>query len=177
VYSKASPPGDYCMDFLMYFGFVLRPLPPGEQNRICSNGILWLYFGFVYGILIDGRIITRKTRKSHRNTENIDIRLSVCCTSPAPTPNPRKLTEFTKRGQGRAAPKERPQLRRGEPFFSKENSVHPISDLGVREGGDANRRRMYSKASPSPDDPYKPTFFVKNPQKLYCYPPPPPIIV
>ena len=29
-----------------------------------------MYFGFVYGILYDGRIITRKTRKSHRNTEN-----------------------------------------------------------------------------------------------------------
>ena len=60
----------------------------------------WMYFGFVYGILFDGRIITRKTRKSHRNTENIDIRLSVCCTSPAPTRNPRKSTECTKRGQG-----------------------------------------------------------------------------
>ena len=29
-----------------------------------------MYFDFVYGILFDGRIITRKTRKSHRNTEN-----------------------------------------------------------------------------------------------------------
>jgi hypothetical protein len=32
--------------------------------------ILWMYFGFVYGIRFDDRIITRKTRKSHRNTEN-----------------------------------------------------------------------------------------------------------
>ena len=52
------------------------------------------------GILFDGRIITRKTRKSHRNTENKKNLLSVCCTSPAPTPNPRKSTEFTKRGRG-----------------------------------------------------------------------------
>ena len=53
--------------------------------------------------------VPRPTRKSHRNTENIDIRLSVCCTSPAPTPNSRKSTEFTKRGQGRADPKGQPQ--------------------------------------------------------------------
>ncbi len=32
---------------------------PGEQNRICSSGILWLYFGFVYGILFDDRIPAR----------------------------------------------------------------------------------------------------------------------
>jgi len=60
-----------------------------------------MYFDFMYGLLFDGRIITRKTRKSHRNTENIEILLSVCCTSPAPTRNQRKSTEFTKRGQGR----------------------------------------------------------------------------
>jgi len=29
-----------------------------------------MYFCFVYGILFDGCIITRKTQKSHRNTEN-----------------------------------------------------------------------------------------------------------
>jgi len=33
-----------------------------------------MYFDFVYGILFDGRIITRKTRKSHRNTENTETR-------------------------------------------------------------------------------------------------------
>jgi len=59
-----------------------------------------MYFGFKYGILFDGRIITRNTRKSHRNTENKKNRLSVCCTSPAPTRNPQKSTEFTKRGAG-----------------------------------------------------------------------------
>ena len=46
----------------------------------------WMYFGFVYGILFDGRIITRKTRKSHRNTENIKSRLdgNPVVTSPVP---------------------------------------------------------------------------------------------
>jgi len=62
----------------------------------------WMYFGFMYGILFDGRIITRKTRKSHRNTENIKNRLdgTHVVPSPAPTRNPRKSTEFTKRGTG-----------------------------------------------------------------------------
>ena len=75
---------------------------PGEQNRICSSGILWMYFDFVYGILFDGRIITRKTRKSHRNTENKKNRLdgTHVVSSPAPTRNPRKSTEYTKRGTG-----------------------------------------------------------------------------
>jgi hypothetical protein len=82
---------------------VLRPPSPGEQNRICSSGILWRYIGFVYGILFADRIITRKTRKSHRNTENKKNRLdgTHVVSSPAPTRNPRKSTEFTKRGQGR----------------------------------------------------------------------------
>ena len=29
---------------------VLRPLP-GEQTWICSGGIIWMYFNFMYGIL------------------------------------------------------------------------------------------------------------------------------
>ncbi|MFA7171785.1 MAG: hypothetical protein WC180_07395 [Candidatus Paceibacterota bacterium] len=63
----------------------------------------WMYFGFMYGILFDGRIITRKTQKSHRNTENKKNLLDWIhvVPSPAPTPNSRKSTEFTKRGQGR----------------------------------------------------------------------------
>jgi len=69
-----------------------------------------MYFDFLYGILFDGRIITRKTRKSHRNTENKKAnRGDDVYRPPAPTPNQRKSTEYTKRGQGRAAPKERPQ--------------------------------------------------------------------
>ena len=65
-----------------------------------------MYFGFVYGIHFDDRIITRKTRKSHRNTENIEIRLSGSCrlASPAPTRNPRKSTECTKWGTGVGEP-------------------------------------------------------------------------
>ena len=60
---------------------------PGEQNRICSSGILWMYFDFVYGILFDGRIITRKTRKSHRNTENKKNRLDENYVVPSPVPH------------------------------------------------------------------------------------------
>ena len=46
-----------------------------------------MYFGFMYGILFDGRIITRKTRKSHRNTENIKNRLSGSCRLSLPRPH------------------------------------------------------------------------------------------
>jgi len=60
-----------------------------------------MYFGFVYGILFDDRIITRKTRKSHRNTENKKLtEVIMYIVPPAPTRNPRKSTECTKRGQG-----------------------------------------------------------------------------
>jgi hypothetical protein len=47
----------------------------------------WMYFGFVYWILFDGRIITRKTRKSHRNTENIKSRLDGTPVLPSPVPH------------------------------------------------------------------------------------------
>ena len=66
---------------------VLRPLSHGVQNRICSSGILWMYFGFKYGILFDGRIITRKTQKSHRNTENLKNRLDETHVVPSPVPH------------------------------------------------------------------------------------------
>ena len=47
----------------------------------------WMYFGFVYWILFDGRIITRKTRKSHRNTENKKNRLDGTHVVPSPVPH------------------------------------------------------------------------------------------
>jgi len=50
-----------------------------------------MYFDFVYGILFDGRIITRKTRKSHRNTENLKNRLDGTHVVPSPVPH----TEYT----------------------------------------------------------------------------------
>ena len=31
----------------------LRTPLPGEPDRICLSGILWMYFGFVYGIRAD----------------------------------------------------------------------------------------------------------------------------
>ena len=46
-----------------------------------------MYFDFVYGILFDGRIITRKTRKSHRNTENLKNRLDGTHVVPSPVPH------------------------------------------------------------------------------------------
>ena len=46
-----------------------------------------MYFGFVYGILFDDRIITRKTRKSHRNTENKKNRLDWIHVVPSPVPH------------------------------------------------------------------------------------------
>jgi len=62
-----------------------------------------MYFDFLYGILFDGRIITRKTLKSHRNTENIKNRLDgthVMEPMSSPTRNTQNSTEFTKRGTG-----------------------------------------------------------------------------
>jgi hypothetical protein len=50
-----------------------------------------MYFGFKYGILFDGRIITRNTRKSHRNTENKKNRLDGTHIVPTPVPH----TEIT----------------------------------------------------------------------------------
>ena len=47
----------------------------------------WMYFDFVCGTLFDGRIITRKTQKSHRNTENIKNRLDETHVVPSPVPH------------------------------------------------------------------------------------------
>jgi len=44
-------------------------------------------FDFMYGILFDDGIITRKTRKSHRNTENIKNRLDGTHVVPSPVPH------------------------------------------------------------------------------------------
>jgi len=64
-----------------------------------------MYFDFVYGILFDDRIITRKTRKSHRNTENIEILLSVCCTSPVPHTESTEINGMHEKGdRGGAKP-------------------------------------------------------------------------
>jgi len=52
-----------------------------------------MYVDFLYGILFDGRIITRKTRKSHRNTENKKIRLDETYVVPSPVPHT-EPTEF-----------------------------------------------------------------------------------
>jgi len=78
-----------------------------------------MYFGFVYGILFDGRVITRKTRKSHRNTENIKNRLdgTHVVPSPAPTRNPQNSTEFTKRGRGWGEAFEYARSRLAPPFL------------------------------------------------------------
>ena len=46
-----------------------------------------MYFDFLYGILFDGRIITRKTLKSHRNTENKKNRLDGTHVVPSPSPS------------------------------------------------------------------------------------------
>ena len=46
-----------------------------------------MYFDFVYGILFDDRIITRKTQKSHRNTENKKNRLGWIHVVPSPVPH------------------------------------------------------------------------------------------
>ena len=102
-----------------------------NKNQLCD---FRMYFGFLYGILFDGRIITRKTRKSHRNTENKKNRSSGSCrlSSPAPTQNPRNSTEYTKRGQG---------LIEGRAFSSKEDGIHPFSDFGVRGGRGAQYDR------------------------------------
>ena len=63
-----------------------------------------MYFDFLYGILFDGRIITRKTLKSHRNTENIKNRLDGTHVVPSPIPHT-EPTEINgiheKGGQGR----------------------------------------------------------------------------
>jgi len=40
------------------------------------------------GFFFDGRIITRKTRKSHRNTENLKNRLDGTHVVPSPVPHP-----------------------------------------------------------------------------------------
>jgi len=91
-------------------GRSLRVHPPSfcapvfPANRI--GFVLAEFFGCTSvsctGFFFDDRIITRKTRKSHRNTENIKNRLdgTHVVPSPAPTRNPRKSTEFTKRGTG-----------------------------------------------------------------------------
>ena len=47
----------------------------------------WMYFGFVSGILFDSPIITRKTRNSHRNTENKKNRLDGTHIIPSPVPH------------------------------------------------------------------------------------------
>jgi hypothetical protein len=39
------------------------------------------------GFFFDGRIITRKTRKSHRNTENLKNRLDGTHVVPSPVPH------------------------------------------------------------------------------------------
>jgi hypothetical protein len=89
-----------------------------KQIRI----IVWI-FGCTLvsctGFFFDGRIITRKTRKSHRNTENLKNRLDGphVVPSPAPTRNPRKSTEFTKRGQGWGEAFEYTRSRIAPPFF------------------------------------------------------------
>ena len=54
-----------------------------------------MYFDFLYGILFDGRIITRKTLKSHRNTENITNRLDGTHVVPSPVPHT-EYTEFNR---------------------------------------------------------------------------------
>jgi len=52
---------------VLTYAVVLRSLSHGIQNWICSSGILWMYFGFMYGILFAGRIITRNTRKQRKS--------------------------------------------------------------------------------------------------------------
>ena len=47
----------------------------------------WMYFDFVCWTLLDGCIITRKTPKSHRNTENIKNRLDETHVVPSPVPH------------------------------------------------------------------------------------------
>jgi len=59
-----------------------------------------MYFDFVYGILFDGCIITRKTRKSHRNTENIKNRLdgTHVVSSPVPHTEPTEINGIHEKG-------------------------------------------------------------------------------
>ena len=63
----------------------------GVEKSSSEPGItvmnFWMYFGFVSGILFDGRIITRKTRNSHRNTENKKNRLDGTHIIPSPVPH------------------------------------------------------------------------------------------
>jgi len=105
-----------------------------------------MYFGFVYGILFDDRIITRKTRKSHRNTENkknlLDSRPVV--PSPAPTRNPRKSTEFTKRGQGRGEPIGSPLAKAG---WMRSRRPQPSKSIDVRPNRRFARGRGYERIS------------------------------
>ena len=105
-----------------------------------------MYFNFVYGILFDDRIITRKTRKSHRNTENkknlLDSRPVV--PSPAPTRNPRKSTEFTKRGQGRGEPIGSPLAKAG---WMRSRRPQPSKSIDVRPNRRFARGRGYERIS------------------------------
>ena len=62
----------------------------------------WMYFDFLYGILFDGRIITRKTRKSHRNTENKKNRLDGTHEVPSLVPHtePTEINGMHEKGAG-----------------------------------------------------------------------------
>jgi len=94
---------------------------PANRIGFAQTGFFGCMSSSCTGFFFDDRIITRKTRKSHRNTENIKNRLDWIhvVPSPAPTQNPRKRkseicsaevvrvprptrksTEYTKRGAG-----------------------------------------------------------------------------
>ena len=61
----------------------------------------WMYFGFMYGILFDGRIITRKTQKSHRNTENKKAkRGDDVYRPPSPHTEPTEINRIHEKGEG-----------------------------------------------------------------------------
>ena len=60
-----------------------------------------MYFDFVYGILFDGRIITRKTRKSHRNTEKKEsVGLDTCSSLPSPHTESTEINRIHEKGAG-----------------------------------------------------------------------------